>query len=108
MPRSFRRLLAALPLAALPLAAGAADAQPPAKRVIAEDDLYRFRWVADPQISPDGRQVAYVLVTVDSARRGYETSVWAVAADGGTPPRRLTSGPRDGRRCSVREVPLRR
>ena len=33
------------------------------KRPITETDLFRFVWVADPQISPDGKQVAFVRVT---------------------------------------------
>ena len=66
-----------------------------AQRAIADTDLYAFRWVAGPQISPDGRQVAYVLVTVNAKHDGYETSIWTVAADGGSAPRRLTAGPHD-------------
>jgi len=38
-------------------------------------DLFAFRWVASPQISPDGRQSAYVLVTVNAKHDGYETSL---------------------------------
>jgi len=66
------------------------------RRPITQNDLYSFKWVADPRISPDGKQVAYVLVTVDSARKGYETSIWSVGADGTASPRRLTSGKHDG------------
>src|SRR6266853_3744063 len=70
------------------------------QRAISDSDLFAFRWVASPQISPDGRQVAYVLVTVNAKHDGYETSVWIVATDAGTPgasaPRRLTAGPHDG------------
>jgi dipeptidyl aminopeptidase/acylaminoacyl peptidase len=66
------------------------------QRAIADSDLFAFRWVAAPQISPDGRQVAYVLVTVNAKRDGYETSIWSVATDGRSPPRRLTAGPADG------------
>ena len=29
------------------------------------DDLFRFKRVSDPQISPDGKHVAYVVTTVD-------------------------------------------
>ena len=29
------------------------------------DDLFKFKRVADPQISPDGKQVVYVVGTVD-------------------------------------------
>ena len=66
-----------------------------ATRPITEKDLLRFRWVADPQISPDGRQVAYVLVEVNEKEDRYDTSLWAVAASEGSLPRRLTAGPRD-------------
>jgi len=66
------------------------------QRAISDSDLFAFRWVASPQISPDGRQAAYVLVTVNGKHDGYETSLWVVATDGTSPPRRLTAGPRDG------------
>src|SRR5437762_2662946 len=66
------------------------------QRAISDSDLYAFRWIASPQISPDGRQVAYVLVTVNAKHDGYETSLWVVSTDGASPPRRLTTGPRDG------------
>ena len=65
------------------------------QRAISDSDLFAFRWVASPQISPDGRQAAYVLVTVNAKHDGYETSLWLVATDGTSPPRRLTAGPRD-------------
>jgi len=32
-----------------------------------ETDLLRLTWLADPQISPDGRRIAFVRVTVDTA-----------------------------------------
>src|SRR5437870_11061506 len=66
------------------------------QRAISDSDLFAFRWVASPQISPDGRQSAYVLVTVNVKHDGYETSLWIVGTDGASPPRRLTAGPRDG------------
>src|SRR5438046_774554 len=52
------------------------------QRAISDSDLYAFRWIASPQISPDGRQVAYVLVTVNAKHDGYETSLWIVGTDG--------------------------
>ncbi len=73
----------------LPLAAA------PGKRGITEKDYLEFRFVADPQISPDGKEVAYVLVTVNQKEDRYDTSLWAVATSGGAAPRRLTAGPRD-------------
>src|SRR5205809_731819 len=66
------------------------------QRAISDSDLFAFRWVASPQISPDGRQAAYVVVTVNVKHDGYETSLWIVGTDGASPPRRLTAGPRDG------------
>src|SRR2546426_12119680 len=66
------------------------------QRAISDSDLFAFRWVASPQISPDGRQAAYVLVTVNAKHDAYETSLWLVGTDGASPPRRLTAGPRDG------------
>ena len=77
-------------LALAPWAPGAS-----ARRPITETDLLKLRWIADPQISPDGRQVAYVLVTVNEKDDGYDTSLWTVAAAEGAAPRPLTSGPRD-------------
>ena len=66
------------------------------QRAISDSDLFAFRWVASPQIAPDGRRAAYVLVTVNAKHDGYETSLWLVATDGLSPPRRITSGPHDG------------
>src|SRR5882724_233338 len=65
------------------------------QRAISDSDLFLFRWVANPQISPDGRQAAYLLVTVNAKHDGYETRLWITATDGGSPPRRLTAGPHD-------------
>src|SRR5213080_5074758 len=58
------------------------------QRAISDSDLFAFRWVASPQVSPDGRQAAYVLVTVYAKHDGYETSLWLVNTDGASPPRR--------------------
>jgi dipeptidyl aminopeptidase/acylaminoacyl peptidase len=64
------------------------------KRNITEKDLFGFNWVADPQISPDGSHVAFVRVTVNDKKDGYNTSIWTVSpATGET--HQLTSGIRD-------------
>ena len=65
------------------------------KRFITDKDLFKFTWIADPQISPDGATVAFVRVTVNEKENRYETSIFAVPASGGGGPRRLTSGIRD-------------
>ena len=65
------------------------------KRKITETDLFRFVWVADPQISPDGKRVAFVRVTVNAKKEGYDTAVWIVPTDASEPARAFTAGPRD-------------
>src|SRR3954452_21550466 len=65
------------------------------KRPITETDLFKFVWTADPQISPDGRQVVYVRVTVNEKKDGYDTALWIAPTDDGEPPRSFTSGPSD-------------
>ena len=77
--------------------ATAALAQPatPAKRLIAETDVAKFVWSADPQVSSDGRLVAFVRVDPNQKKDEYETSIWIGATDGKTPPRRFTAGPGD-------------
>ena len=63
-------------------------------RNITEKDLFKFTWIADPQLSPDGSQIAFVRVTVDEKGEKYLTSIWSVSSKGGTP-RSITNGPRD-------------
>src|SRR5262245_35469476 len=64
------------------------------RRFITEKDLLKFTWVADPQISPDGSNVAFVKVTVNEKENRYESALYLVSAKGGEI-RRLTSGVRD-------------
>jgi dipeptidyl aminopeptidase/acylaminoacyl peptidase len=64
------------------------------KRPITETDLYAFKWVADPRISPDGAEVLYTQVTVTSKHDNYQTAIWLVPAAGG-PARQITVGPHD-------------
>jgi len=64
---------------------------------LGERDILRFRMISDPQLSPDGRQVAFVLTEQDATADRQATSIWAVPADGSAEPRRLTAGPRDSR-----------
>jgi dipeptidyl aminopeptidase/acylaminoacyl peptidase len=64
------------------------------KRNLTEKDLFNFVWVGDPQISPDGAQVAFVRVTVNDRKDGYNTAIWMVSPATGES-RQLTAGPRD-------------
>jgi dipeptidyl aminopeptidase/acylaminoacyl peptidase len=65
------------------------------KRNVTEKDLWDFVWVGDPQVSPDGSRVAFVRVTVNEKKEGYNTSIWSVATAGGEEPHQLTKGDHD-------------
>ena len=90
MPRSARLLAVALFCAAA--IAAFAQAQ---KRSITEKDIFQFNWIGDPQISPDGSRVAFVKVTVDEKKTGYNTAIWSVSMRGDEQPRRMTDGKHD-------------
>ena len=68
----------------------AASAQA-AKRPMTLDDLFKFKRVADPQISPDGSQVVYVVTTMNLEANNSTANLWIAATDGKTPPRQLTT-----------------
>ncbi len=63
-------------------------------RLIGPDDLYGFRYVSDPQLSPDGSQLAYVLTHMDKESDEYRSAIYVVPSDGSTSPRRYTYGPK--------------
>src|SRR6476660_4231373 len=87
---SLRSYFALLFLFVAILPANAAD-----KRLITEKDLFDFVWVGDMQVSPDGSRVAFVRVTVNEKKEGYNTSIWMVPTSGSEAPHRLTTGERD-------------
>ena len=59
-------------------------AQQPARRVLKLDDLARVREVRDPQISPDGQWIAYVLSAIDVKEDKSNAHIWMVSYDGKT------------------------
>src|SRR5881227_4011431 len=65
------------------------------KRSITEKDLFQFNWIGDPQISPDGSRVAFVKVSVNDKKDGYDTSIWSVSLRGDEQPIRIGSGSHD-------------
>jgi dipeptidyl aminopeptidase/acylaminoacyl peptidase len=65
------------------------------KRSITEKDIFQFNWIGDPQISPDGTRVAFVKVTVNEKKDGYDTAIWSVGTRGNEAPRRMTDGKHD-------------
>ena len=65
------------------------------QRLITETDILKFVWIAEGQISPDGKSVAFTRVTINEDKDDYESSLWIVPADGSGQPRVLTSGTHD-------------
>jgi dipeptidyl aminopeptidase/acylaminoacyl peptidase len=53
-----------------------------ARRPMKLDDLTRFRNVSDPQISPDGQWVAYVVGATDTKEDKSNSHIWMVNIDG--------------------------
>lgn len=45
------------------------------------DDIIHLAWVGDPQLSPDGTQVAYVVTRVDEVADTYGSRVWRMPVD---------------------------
>jgi dipeptidyl aminopeptidase/acylaminoacyl peptidase len=79
-------------------AGSVADRAEPAPQVprrgMREDDLLRFVWIADPQISPDGGRVAFCRVWIEAEADEYRTQIWIANTAGGEP-RPLTAGHHD-------------
>src|SRR4030066_1235544 len=81
-------------LAALAFGFGqvALSAQQPAKRPVKIDDFARLKAVGAPQLSPDGKWVAYTVSTIDLEKDKRDTDLWMVSWDGKEEVR-LTSSP---------------
>ena len=65
----------------------------PTPRAMAPQDLTRIRFASDPQISPDGRTVAFVVTVLSEDKDEYLSNIWVASTAGGEP-RRFTTGPR--------------
>ena len=53
-----------------------------ARRPLKLDDIARLREVRDPQVSPEGQWVAYVVATVDTKEDKTNSHIWMVSYDG--------------------------
>lgn len=103
------RAISVLSILAAPLIAQA--------RPVTSEDYLNFRFVGSPQLSPDGKLVAYTITRIDRGANRRMTSIWLIPVDGSAEPRQLTanhlssSGPRwrpDGKALGftgVRPVP---
>ncbi len=77
--------------AALMVSDNAARAQ---TRPMELEDMFRVKRVGDPQVSPDGTQVAYVVTEVLKDENRTNADIWVVKTDGSGEPRKLTNSPK--------------
>lgn len=83
----FCLLLIVLLAAVLPSAVEAAG-----KRAMIIDDLFQFKRVSDPAISPDGKWVVYSVTSIDNvAENKTRANLWMAPTDDSAPPRQLTT-----------------
>jgi dipeptidyl aminopeptidase/acylaminoacyl peptidase len=83
--RSPRLNVVTLLCAVLTLILGApspAHAEAGARRTLAPDDFYGVQELSDPQVSPDGAWVAYVVTTNDHEADEARSAIWMVSWDG--------------------------
>jgi dipeptidyl aminopeptidase/acylaminoacyl peptidase len=64
----------------------------PNRRPLELADLADLKNVSDPQISPDGEAIAFVVETIDPATNEERQRIWVVDALGTADPRPFTSG----------------
>ena len=64
------------------LALASATVAQATRRPLKLDDLNRFRNIGDPQVSPDGNWVAYVVSTIDAKEDRTNSHIWMVKMDG--------------------------
>jgi dipeptidyl aminopeptidase/acylaminoacyl peptidase len=61
------------------------------KQPFTVDALLQIQRIADPQISPDGKTVAFQVSTPDLTANKNITSIWTVALNGGGAPHKVTT-----------------
>ena len=62
---------------------GVCTGQLAAQRPVETGDLNRIREVSDPQLSPDGKWVAYTVSTADTVEDKRDADIWMASWDGG-------------------------
>ena len=66
------------------------------KRQMELEDLFRVKRVSDPQLSPDGKWVAYVVTEVDKPANKTNSDIWVIPSSGGEA-KKITNGPKHDR-----------
>src|SRR6267143_911343 len=62
-------------------------------RGITPEDYFAFEFISDPNVSPDGKLVAYVVTKIDRAQNRRNSSIWMSATDGSRAPWQFTTSP---------------
>src|SRR5271166_3246818 len=75
---------------------GDAKAQTTTKHPMSFDDLIKLHRIAAPELSPDGKLVAYTISTPDLETNRSVSNIWLIATSGGDPIQ-LTQSGHDGR-----------
>src|SRR6202043_1953336 len=60
--------------------------QPAGHRGITVEDYFTFESAGDPQMTPDGKWVAYTVTTIDQKANRRMSRIWIATADGSHPP----------------------
>jgi len=60
---------------------------------LAFDDFIQIKRISDPQISPSGKWVAYVVTAMDKEKNSSNSDIWIIPSQGGGP-WKLTSSPK--------------
>jgi dipeptidyl aminopeptidase/acylaminoacyl peptidase len=61
-------------------------------------DLFKFKRVAEPNISPDGEWVAYSVTAIDLEKNGSSSTIWLAPTSGKGEPKQLTTTEKKDRR----------
>src|SRR5947208_11844488 len=63
------------------------------RRGVTPEDYFAFEFASDPNMSPDGKSVAYVITKIDRAQNRRNSSIWMAATDGSRTPWQFTTSP---------------
>ncbi len=61
------------------------------RRGVTPEDYYSFEFLSDPEVSPDGKLVAYIVTTVDQKQNRRHSNIWVAATAGSREPRPFTT-----------------
>ena len=53
------------------------------KRPVTFEDLWRLKFVGDPELAPDGSKVVWVQTETNADKNTYESAIWMSARDAG-------------------------